>query len=169
VDVSESVIRVRRAVARSRSEGVLTKRPKSEAGVRDVTIPSHVLPFVREHLRTYVTGRDGLLFPSAGGQHLAPSAFYGRATVYAKDGSVKRNGWGWYRARQVADREDLRFHDLRHTGAVLAAQAGATLAELMERLGHSTPQAALRYQSVASGRQAVIADRLADIAKAGSW
>lgn len=29
-------------------------------------------------------------------------------------------------ARVAADRPDLRVHDLRHTGAVLAAQSGAT-------------------------------------------
>ena len=36
-----------------------------------------------------------------------------------------------YPARKAAGWPDLRFHDLRHTGAVLAAQTGATLAELM--------------------------------------
>ena len=40
------------------------------------------------------------------------------------------------------------MHDLRHVGAVLAAQSGATTAELMYRLGHTTPQMALRYQHV---------------------
>ena len=39
-----------------------------------------------------------------------------------------------YPARKAAGRPDLRFHDLQHTGAVLAAQTGATLAELMGRL-----------------------------------
>jgi hypothetical protein len=33
---------------------------------------------------------------------------------------------------------------------VLAAQTGATLAELMGRLGHSTSNAALRYQHAAA-------------------
>ena len=33
----------------------------------------------------------------------------------------------------------FRLHDLRHTGAVLAAQTGATLAELMARLGPLHP------------------------------
>ena len=66
----------------------------------------------------------------------------------------------FYPAREAAGRPDLRWHDLRHTGAVLAAQTGATLAELMGRLGHSTPQAALRYQHAAQGRDAEIARRL---------
>ena len=64
------------------------------------------------------------------------------------------------RARSVAGRPDLRVHDLRHTGAVLAAQSGATLAWLMARIGHSTPQAALRYQHAARGRDAEIAARM---------
>jgi hypothetical protein len=43
------------------------------------------------------------------------------------------------------------------SGAVLAAATGATLAELMGRLGHSTPQAAMRYQHAAQGRGREIA------------
>lgn len=48
------------------------------------------------------------------------------------------------RARAAAGRPDLRSHDLRHTGATLAAQTGATLAELTNRLGHTTVAATLR-------------------------
>jgi hypothetical protein len=47
---------------------------------------------------------------------------------------------------------------------VLAAATGATLAELMGRLGHSTPQAALKYQHVAGGRDRAIAEALSRIA-----
>ncbi len=66
----------------------------------------------------------------------------------------------YYPARKVAGRDDLRWHDLRHTGAVLAARTGAMLAELMGRLGHSTPGAAMRYQHAAADRDAEIARRL---------
>jgi hypothetical protein len=38
---------------------------------------------------------------------------------------------------------DLRFHDLHHTGAVLAAATVATLPELIHRLGHTTAGAAM--------------------------
>ncbi|MFN2347447.1 MAG: hypothetical protein ABR616_17250 [Dermatophilaceae bacterium] len=65
----------------------------------------------------------------------------------------------FYPARKAAGRDDLRC-DLRHTGAVLAAQTGSTLAELMGRLGHSTPGAAMRYQHAAADRDAEIARRL---------
>ena len=73
------------------------------------------------------------------------------------------NGW-CYPAREAARRPDLRFHDLRHTQAVLAAATGATLAELMARLGHSTPGAAMRYQHAPADRDRVIAAALSDLA-----
>ena len=66
-------------------------------------------------------------------------------------------------ARKTAGRGDLRWHDLRQTSAVLAAQTGATLAELMGRLGHSTPGAAMRYQHAAADRDAEIAKRLSQL------
>jgi hypothetical protein len=54
---------------------------------------------------------------------------------------------------------DVHFHDLRHTGNTLAA-SGASLRELMTRMGHSTPRAALIYQHMVNGRDREIADQL---------
>jgi integrase len=71
----------------------------------------------------------------------------------------------WAKARKAAGRDDLRFHDLRHTGAVLAAQQGATIAELMARLGHTTPQMAIKYQHASLDRDAEIARRLSALAE----
>lgn len=82
--------------------------------------------------------------PGCVGGHLAATALYSP----------------WDAARRAAGRPDLRLHDLRHTGAVEAARHGATLAELMGRLGHTTPAMALRYQHVAEGRDAEIARRI---------
>ncbi|HET9646940.1 MAG TPA: hypothetical protein VFP34_01755, partial [Microlunatus sp.] len=42
----------------------------------------------------------------------------------------------------------------------LAAQSGATIAELMHRLGHTTPAAAMRYQHAAAERDREIAQRM---------
>jgi len=39
----------------------------------------------------------------------------------------------WQRARTKVGRNDLRLHDLRHTGLTLAAATGATTVELMHR------------------------------------
>jgi integrase len=151
VDTKNGVLRIRRGMVRAAGTTIV-KKPKSEAGVRDVAIPPHLLPLVREHLLQHAeAGKDGLLFPARGGGHLAPSSLY-RV---------------WYPAREAAGRPDLRFHDLRHTGAVLAAQTGATLAELMGRLGHSTPGAAMRYQHAAAERDQEIARRLSAMVEIG--
>ncbi len=150
LDMTNGVVKIRRAVVRVDGE-VIIGAPKSDAGSRDVAIPPHLCPVVKAHLADNITGgRDGLLFPSAGDptKHLAP------ATLYRV----------FYKAREEAGRPDLRFHDLRHTGAVLAASTGATLAELMARLGHSTAGAALRYQHAAQDRDKVIAQALSNLA-----
>lgn len=160
IDLTNGLVRVRRGVVRT-SSGVVVGTPKSDAGARDVAIPPHLLPLVKAHLRDLTDrAREALLFPSTAGEHLAPSTFYGKApkrVLVGRKRTELRGGSGFYRARAVAGRPDMHFHDLRHTGAVLAAQTGATLAELMGRLGHSTPAAALRYQHVARDRDKAIA------------
>lgn len=150
IDLKAGVLHVRRGVVRVDGKAVVGT-PKSTAGVRDVAVPPHLLPMLAEHLTERVEGkRDSLLFPAASGGHLSPSTLY----------------WSFHVARDKAGRPDLRWHDLRHTGAVLAASTGATLAELMGRLGHSTPGAALRYQHAAQGRDAEIARALSALAEA---
>lgn len=186
IDLKAGIIRVRRSVSRSRSEGVHTKGPKSEAGNRDMNVPAVVLDELRTHLRTYVTGRDGLLFPGASGGHLAPSTFYGKVTCSTcklvpstckraqKDGKRLPHDFhprerGWYAARQAAGHPSLHFHDLRATGATLMAQQGATEAEIQAFLGDSTPQAAQRYVRAAQSRMKAHAQRMNDLAKGGHW
>ena len=154
VDLRGKVIRVRRAVVRVDGKTIVGT-PKTDAGVRDVAIPPHLIPLLKEHIEKHAAfGKDALLFPGADGGHLNPSTLYGKAPT------KKTAGHGFYAARVAAGRPDLRWHDLRHTGAVLAAQSGATLAELMGRLGHSTPGAAMRYQHAAAERDTEIARRL---------
>jgi hypothetical protein len=41
---------------------------------------------------------------------------------------------------------------------------GATTKELMKRIGHTTPGMAMRYQIAAAERDAVIAERLSELA-----
>lgn len=186
IDLEERMIHVRRAVSRSKVGGVRTKDPKSEAGKRDREIPDSIMPIIKAHLRTNVTGRDGLLFPGKDGQHLAPSTFYGRATCTtcrkvpkvcarqqrdgrAEDHEFEPRESGWYAARVAAGHPSLHFHDLRATGATLMAQNGATEAEIMEWLGDSTPQAAQRYVRAAKSRMRAHADAMSKLAEGGQW
>jgi len=142
---------VSRAVVRVDGADIIG-RPKSANGVRKVALPATVVPALRDHLERHVgPGDDALLFPHHPGEdkHLPQPVFYK----------------AWMVARDAAGCPDLRVHDLRHTSAVWAAQAGANLRELMDRLGHGTPTMALRYQHVAEGRDAEIARKMSAMGK----
>lgn len=167
VDLKNGRIHVRRAVVIIDGERIVDT-PKTEAGARTIAVPPHLVPVIKEHLQLYAQpGRTGLLFHGRDGQQLAESTMMGRPARRRriKGRIVNESSTGYCRARAAAGREDLSFHDLRHTGAVLAAQAGATLAELMARLGHTTPAAAMVYQHAAAGRDEEIARKLSDMAK----
>jgi Phage integrase family len=66
----------------------------------------------------------------------------------------------WSRATTAAGLSGFHFHDLRHTGNTLAGEAGATLRELMDRMGHASTRAALIYQHRTTHRDKLIADEI---------
>jgi integrase len=147
IDLAHTRLRIRRAVTHVDGQAIVGP-PKSEAGVRDVAIPPHLVPVIEQHLQEHVgAGREALLFPAPTGGHLR------------SDGAVHR---AFADAREAAGRPDLTVHGLRHTGATLAAATGASLAEIMRRLGHSTPVAAMRYQHATDDRDRAIADALSE-------
>lgn len=105
LEEDDGVIRGERGVVRV-GDGFQVTSPKSDAGNRDVAIPPHLVPLLKSHLETHVgPNANTLLFPAKHGGHLAP------ATLYRQ----------FHKARDAGNRRDLRFHDLRHSGAVLAA------------------------------------------------
>jgi integrase len=107
--------------------------PKSDAGLRSVAVPALLLPELAAHLAEF-TDSEATAFVFLGelGGRLRRSNFR-RATHW--QASVVRVGLP----------AGFHFHDLRHTGNQLAAEAGATTRELMRRMGHSTVRAAMRY------------------------
>ncbi len=61
----------------------------------------------------------------------------------------------------------LHFHDLRHTGNTLASRApGASLRDLMTRMGHDSPRAALIYQHANCEADRAIAEAIDKAVKA---
>ncbi|WP_169823326.1 tyrosine-type recombinase/integrase [Aldersonia kunmingensis] len=147
-DIDGTLIRVRRAVRYQHSKFTVSST-KSFAGRRDVHLPSFLSAEMERHLREH-TGPDddALLFTDEGGQ-LPHHRF---DPIFAK-------------AKRSIGKPDLRFHDLRHSGATLAAQSGYTVKELMERLGHSSPVMAMKYQHAAEERGKELAERLGALAK----
>ncbi|OZD66694.1 site-specific integrase [Rhodococcus sp. 05-340-1] len=123
--------------------------PKTKESIRKVTIPPHLRPEIERHLTEHVgPGRDDLLFPDPTGGHM-------REWTYRRQFDA---------AKAKLGRDDLHVHDLRHFGGVMAAHTGATTKEVMDRLGHVTSSAAMRYQHTASGRAELVADKLSALA-----
>ena len=101
---------------------------KTAAGVRRVAIFGVDAEIVAAHVEKLEPG--ALLWTDTQGNYVSQS-------------SVNN---GWRKARRAVGCEDVTFHALRHYAGTRYAQAGATLAENMARLGHSSAKAAMRYQ-----------------------
>jgi integrase len=129
---------------------IIVGPPKTEAGRRVVILPGIAVEALAEHLDRYaMPGLDGLVFTSSAGTYILRSNF---------------SRWTWRPAVQALGLDGLRFHDLRHTAATLAAAAGATTKELMERIGYTSAGVALRYQHIMADRQAALAAALDGLA-----
>ena len=123
--------------------------PKSRAGRRVVDFADLIVPDLRKHLRSVPPG--GLAFTSAEGMALSNTNF-------------RRRVWG--PALAAVGLEGVHIHDLRHTGNQFTANAGANPRELMARMGHDSPRAALIYMHSSDKRQRTLADAVAKAARA---
>jgi len=149
VDLAAGTITVARQIVET-DGGPVESEPKAGSR-RTVHLPLRGA----EVLRGHVAGR-GPALPTA------------RVFVRADGGALRAHHVhaAWSRARRTAGLRGAHVHDLRHAGLTLAAQSGATLAEVMRRAGHSTSRAAMIYQHAAEQRDAIVAQRLGKLAAA---
>jgi len=113
-----------------------------------VSFPREIAPESRWRLERFVEpGGDSLVF------------------VGPKGGRLRRSNFNiiWVKARDAAGLSGLHLHDLRHTDNTMAAATGASLRELMERMGHSSPRAALMYQHATRDRDEAIAEAVGEV------
>jgi integrase len=132
--------------------GLVRTPPKSRAGARTVTVPEAIRPDVIVHLRDFVApASDALMF------------------TMLRGGPMRRGNFNplvkWSKVVASIGVPNLHFHDLRHTGNTLAAP-GASLRDLMTRMGHDSPRAAMIYQHATTVEDRAIADRLSGLVKA---
>lgn len=143
IDLDGRTVSIRRQYVELSGELVVGP-PKSRAGMRTVGIPLAVIPELRDHLDAYVgSGDDDLVFTGTLGGVL-------------RRGNFRRDS-GWASAVARLGVPGVHFHDLRHTGNVLAAP-GSSLADLKARMGHDSSRAAMIYQhATAAADQAIAA------------
>lgn len=148
VDTATAIVRIEEQATHLMSGEHIVGPPKSAAGKRTVVLPAITVEALNAHLDQYVgAGDDALVFTDPSGQPLHKDVLYK----------------AWRPARAAVGLEHATIHDLRHAGATLAAWTGASTKELMARLGHASPRAALRYQHAAESRDREIAARLDDL------
>jgi integrase len=150
VDLDACTVRIDTATAELANGKLVDDDPKSRAGVRTVAFPREIVPEVRWHVERFAEpGDDGLVFVGPDGGRLRRPNF-------------RRF---WTRARDAVGVPELHFHDLRHTGNTMAAGQGASLRELMERMGHSSTRAALIYLHATHERDEAIAAGMGKVLK----
>ena len=109
-------------------------------------MPAAIVPELRAHLRRWSEpGPNGRVFVGPRGGKLLRSNY----SRYWK-AAVDKAGLG-----QLG----LHFHDLRHTANSFVASS-ASLRELMTRMGHASPRAALIYQHANREREREITEAL---------
>lgn len=150
IDSSERTVTVEEQRQQLANGAHIIGPPKSEAGRRTVALPPEVFDALVDHLDRFADPQ--------------PSAW-----VFTGDkGGPQREGvWQheWAQAREKVGLPDLHSHDLRHVAATLAAETGAGVKEIVYRIGHSSPQAALRYQHASLRRDRSIADGISKLIK----
>ena len=148
IDLAAGVVRVEQSLARRRTGQGWFSAPKTRAGKRAVVLPKIAVAALREHMTRFTPpGREVLIFGTQNGTPLSSGS---RSTMFAK-------------ARSAIGRDDLTWHDQRHSALTLVAATGATLPELMERAGHASPRAAIHYQHAVDDSQRRIAERLDEV------
>jgi integrase len=145
IDIEARTVRVRHQYVEVRGVGLVLGPPKSRAGRRTVAVPAAIFPAVLAHLKEFVGDQpDALVFTVPSGRPIWRGNFN---TLV-----------GWSAAVATIGKPGLHFHDLRHTGNHLAAKTGATLRDLMDRMGQDSPRAALIYQHGSQEADRKIAD-----------
>ncbi len=143
LDLLHRTVDVRLQRQEAKGGGHLVGPPKTDAGCRVLVLPAGLIPELELHLERWAApGPGGLVFPGVRGGPL-------RVCVWQRE---------WTRTRAALGLDGVHLHDLRHVAGTMAAATGAGTKELMHRLGHASPRAALRYQHATAKRDEVIAD-----------
>jgi len=147
VDPARRTVRVERALP-GHATGATWALTKTAGSARYVTLPPFVMDELVAHLERYTGPEpDALVFATASGRPVNNSNLNS----------------AFSRARASIGRQDLTWHDLRHTGATLAYRAGASVKDVQRRLGHTTARAAMIYAHVADDSDRLIADKLGEL------
>ena len=137
-----NTLTVSRTLSRSETSNVINP-PKSKAGNRIITLPSHLMDMLKSLIATNRIDKGQLLFELINRETA-------RRTLV--------------NALKSAGLPKIRIHDLRHSHASLLIELGFSPVAIKERLGHENIQITLdTYSHLYPSKQSEIADKLNSI------
>lgn len=137
IDLENGLLHVVNNIVPSK-DGLIEKDPKTKKSMRTITIPSVIIPTLK-NLRGI-----GKLYTRLDGKDYNP----GSVSRYFKD-FLEANGL-----------PHIRLHDLRHFNCTMMLKHGVTEREAMERTGHTNPNMIRKYQHVLREMDKKSADKL---------
>ncbi|GIF98337.1 tyrosine-type recombinase/integrase [Catellatospora citrea] len=148
INLEEMEVKVQRSTNEMEDGTQYDDDPKSKAGKRVVSLPSALQTDTQAHLDRFVSAeRDARLF-------------LGQQGGIPRRSNFNRVWKAALVAAGIPTEIGLHLHDLRHTGGTWSGRGGATLKEIMARLGHASPRAAMIYQHATKDRDQGIAAAL---------
>jgi integrase len=133
LDLDAAKLKVLRSLEETRATGLRFKTPKSQNGIRTISLPVSVVDALRAHRKAQIeqrlalglgkAGSDALVFCDHEGQPIAPSRVSG----------------AWRDSIERLKLAKVRFHDLRHTHASALIASGQDVVAISKRLGHASP------------------------------
>jgi integrase len=156
LDLKRGVLTVRRSL-REVNGHLSFGDTKTTNSHRTISLPKFLNAMLAEHL---LASEHELVFASKTGKPLRYNNFYKRHFRLAVAGYTKADGTVVPGALP-AHLHSLRFHDLRHTAASLAIEAGAHVKQVSVRLGHASVQITLdRYTHLFPSAEEALAEKL---------
>jgi len=157
LDESTRRLHVQRQLQRLPNQGLVFTEPKSAAGRRVLILGKATVDKLREHFNLLQQQRmvaserwqeNDLIFPSSIGTPMEPRNLL-------RDFKSLLNKTGL---------PNIRFHDLRHTAAILMLQQGTHPKIVQERLGHSSISMTLdTYSHVVPSMQEEVAEGMDEL------
>ena len=176
VDYDNKCVRISKAAAETKAEGVIIKDPKTKAGKRTLTLPAVCFDLLRrleseqritaQSMGTAWQGKRGKAFSDQpvfiqdNGLRMHPS------TVTHKFGEILKN----YNAAvdESLQLPVIHMHNLRHTAASLLVSEGVDISTVARRMGHAKTSTTLNIYTHAYAENDTAASETLDKALSGS-
>lgn len=138
VNFEDMTICIRKSISLTKNGKAIVKTPKTQNSIRIVDMPVWYMAEMEKYKREWIIQKEKAADKWQGGEH--QYVFHGG---YGKPLYHTAPSTWWRRFTERHGLRYIRFHDLRHSAAVLLIEAGESLKTIQERLGHS------RYQITA--------------------